>query len=235
MIRSRALITKALQGDRFGRRDIPGRYETIPGFGFGNFAGSGRSAITLLRNHRNIDRHAEIVVGHADEAAGNGDRLIDIAGDGDADQIGTANRAIGRVIGNPAGAGEIDVGPCMRRAGADGDAGLTVGRRVVEISGHDAGAKAEAPGRLDQQHGIVAAGPPAAVERLDWGLRPLGVAALVGNPRCHTAIQVGQQRPGIGGIATHEAFSPRFDAAVRIGILALQSSGRDRCDRQPNR
>ena len=39
-----------------------------------------------LRGYRDIDRHAEIAVGRADKAAGDGDRLIDVAGDGDANQ-----------------------------------------------------------------------------------------------------------------------------------------------------
>src|SRR5712692_3887419 len=122
-----------------------------------------------LRGHRDIDRHAEIAAGGADKAAGDGDSLTDVAGDGDADQVATAYGPVRWIIGNPAGARQVDIGPCVGRPGADDAGGVVVRGGIVEIPRHDACSEAEAAGRFDQQDREVAARAPAAVERLYGG------------------------------------------------------------------
>jgi hypothetical protein len=79
-----------------------------------------------------------------------------------------------QVVGDPA-----DIGPCVRRPGADCGRVAVVGKGIVEIPRHDARSEAEAASGFDQQHGEIAARAPAAVERFNRGLRPFGFAALV--------------------------------------------------------
>src|SRR5712664_1276403 len=132
-----------------------------------------------LQDHRHIDGHAETVVRPAGKTAGDGNGLADVPGDADADQVGAVDRPVCRIVSDPAGPRKVDVGPCMGRPNARGGRIAAVGGGIVEISGHHARSEAEATSRFDQRHGEIAARAPAAVERFNWGLRPLGFPALI--------------------------------------------------------
>ena len=175
-----------------------------------------------FRHHPDIDRHAEIGVGRADKAARDGDGLADVARDGDADQVGAVDGAVGRIIGDPAGARHVNVGPGVRGSGADRGPGATVDGGIVEIARHHPGSETQAAGRLDQQDGEIATRSQAAIERLDRGLRAFGLPALIGDPGRDAAVEVGQQRRRVGRIAAHEAARPRSQPVVRIRILTLE-------------
>src|SRR5258707_13452865 len=90
-----------------------------------------------LRNHRHIDRHAEIVAGRTDKASGDRNCLPDVAGDSDAYQVATADGPMGWVVCDPAGAWQVDIGPGMCGPAPDGGGVAVVGSRIVEIPGHD--------------------------------------------------------------------------------------------------
>ena len=77
-----------------------------------------------------LDRHAGEVGGGARVGAAQGRRLLGGAGDRDADQVAVADDAVGRVELDPAGAGQVDLRPGVRRAAAD-FAGMTVEVRVA--------------------------------------------------------------------------------------------------------
>src|SRR6476646_6487116 len=134
--------------------------------------------------------HAEIVVGCTDEASSYGNGLADVPGYGNTYQVAAADRPVGRVIGNPAGARNVNVGPSM---GGPGTCGMVPLRWIVEIPRHDPCSKTEAARCLDQQHGKIAAGTPTTIERLDRRLGPLGFTALVGDRPRDAGIEIGQQ------------------------------------------
>src|SRR6516164_1577975 len=133
----------------------------------------------VFRDHRYINCHAEIIIGRADKTAGDGNRLTDVTGDRNAYQVAAADRPVRWVVGNPAGTWQIDISPCVCRPSACYRRGVTVRRRIVEISRHDACPKAKAAGRFDQQDGEVAARAPATVECLNGGLCPLRFSVLI--------------------------------------------------------
>src|ERR1700730_4927462 len=75
-----------------------------------------------ISRNSEVDRgsagHAEIVIGRADKTAGDGNRLTDVTGDRNAYQVIAADRPVRWVVGNPAGTWQIDISPCVCRAGA---------------------------------------------------------------------------------------------------------------------
>src|SRR5271170_1449571 len=106
--------------------------------------------------------------------------MFDVSGDGDWDQIETADAAIGRIESDPTGPRHIDLRPGVGRAGGRQSDKTFV--PIVEIAGHDARAEAKAAGRFHEENCKVSASPPTAVECLDWRLRALVVAALIRDP-----------------------------------------------------
>jgi hypothetical protein len=134
-----------------------------------------RSSTSFLC-HRHLDIHGEIIVRCTDKAPSHGNGLADVSGYSNSYQVAAADRPVGRVVGNPPCAWNINVGPSMGRPGTDG---MTSIRRTMEISRHDPCAESETACGLDQQHGQIAARAPTAVERLDRGLSSFRVAALV--------------------------------------------------------
>src|SRR5580704_1748534 len=90
------------------------------------------------RDHRYVDRHAEIISWRADKAAGDGDCLTDVTRDRNAYQVAAADRPVRWVVSDPAGARKIDVGPRVRSPRARCSRGMTIGRRIVQIPGHGA-------------------------------------------------------------------------------------------------
>src|SRR6476661_4677503 len=145
--------------------------------GFSTWWMARREKCPPISRNSEVDRgsagHAEIVIGRADKTAGDGNRLTDVTGDRNAYQVAAADRPVRWVVGNPAGTWQIDISPCVCRPSACYRRGVTVRRRIVEISRHDACPKAKAAGRFDQQDGEVAARTPATVECLNGGLCPL--------------------------------------------------------------
>src|SRR5579862_1879111 len=94
--------------------------------------------------------------------------------------------------------------------------------RPIEVSGHHTRSETQAAGCFDQKDSKIAAGAPAAAERLYGSLRPLGFPALVKDLARNAVIQVSQQRRRIGRVAPYEVARPRSEATVWVGILAFK-------------
>ena len=64
------------------------------------------------------------------------------------DQVETADAAVGRIEGNPASAGHIDLCPGMRGTGAGRAAHIEIG--IVEITRNDSRAETETTHGIDE-------------------------------------------------------------------------------------
>ena len=104
-----------------------------------------------LRCYGDLNGHTQIAIGSADKIAGDRNCLTDVAGDRNANQVAAVDGAVGRVIRDPAGAWNIDIGPRVCRSGAACRA-----QRIIQITGYDPGAKAETSGRFDEEHRKIA-------------------------------------------------------------------------------
>src|SRR3954452_806548 len=121
-----------------------------------------------LSLHRPFTLHAdELASPRPRERAADRHRLRGIARDRDADQVFPRDQRIGRIELDPAGAGQIDLGPSVSRARALHGLTVAVERGIVEIAGDETRAEAERARRLDEQQRVVAAGPALALQRLD--------------------------------------------------------------------
>ena len=69
----------------------------------------------LRCNHAYVDCHVH-PCGHPHETSRNRHDLPDVAPHGDGNQVGAAYAAVSRIKGDPAGAGDIDLGPRVGRA-----------------------------------------------------------------------------------------------------------------------
>jgi hypothetical protein len=92
-----------------------------------------RSISTSFRDHCHIDGHVKEIAPRADKTAPYWNRLADIAGDGNAYQIAVVDGPVRRVVRGPAGAREVDLGPCMRCPGPDGGGIAVVGRTLTRM------------------------------------------------------------------------------------------------------
>lgn len=124
---------------------------------------------------RHIDMHAYRVVFTANESARDGDRLGGLAGYADAYQVRAGNQTVGRVVFDPASAGQIDAAPGMRASAAAGLARCI----VIKIAGDEARRDAVAAQSLHHQHGEVAARAGAELYGLGRRLRTLLIAGAI--------------------------------------------------------
>src|ERR1700753_1459564 len=67
----------------------------------------------------NIHRHPEITARRAEKTPADRRRLVDVASNGNLYQIQAADRAVGWIVRDPPGPRYIDVGPSVRRPGAN--------------------------------------------------------------------------------------------------------------------
>src|SRR3954467_2847100 len=103
-------------------------------------------------------------------AARDRDDLVNVARDGDPDQVVAAHGAVGRIEREPTGTGYVDFGPGVGRTRQLGPGRVDVARRHVEISRPQPTTEAEAARGFGQQLGEVPARAPAAAQRLPWRL-----------------------------------------------------------------
>ena len=114
----------------------------------------------------------------AEIGAGQRRRLGGIARHRDADEVLAADQPIGGVELDPAGAGQIDLAPRMRRSAAEPD-GFTLRLRDIHIAGDETGGDAKRAGSLDHQDREVAAGAAALLQGLERRLIPGRLPPLV--------------------------------------------------------
>ena len=99
---------------------------------------------------------------------------------------------------NPAGAGEIDLGPCVQIGKVGGGAGgaferLHVGGELNQVAGDETGRQSQVAQDLHQQPGRVAAGTGAQGERLLAALHPVLQADDVADVALHPLIEADQK------------------------------------------
>src|SRR5262249_15316506 len=107
------------------------------------------SSHRILCGHADINLHALEGRCSADEGPGYRHRLRRIAGGCDTNEVVGGYKAVGRIELDPPGARQIDFRPGMGSAAAGLCAAIV--RCIVEITGDEAGAEAEAAHRLDQK------------------------------------------------------------------------------------
>ena len=139
------------------------RVERLPAF-LGERVGDARA----LRNP--VDRHLELEfdLGEADAAGDRRGRAV-VRRRGQRDVALAGDQARGRIEPDPAGAGQIDLGPGVEI----GEVGVVpvgpsraylIGLQLDQIAGDEAGGEAELAHDLDQQPGGVAAGARAVLQ-----------------------------------------------------------------------
>ena len=124
--------------------------------------------------------HVEMIQRGPDEGAVERDRVMRIAHDRNGDKADLADAASRWVEIDPAGAWQIDLCPGMGRAATSAARRLL---RILEWDGEIPGSKprgeTERAGRLDHQHGEIAAAAMAEPERLHRRLDALRLAPPV--------------------------------------------------------
>ncbi len=76
-------------------------------------------AVAEARHDGDFDGHVAEVTGRAEVGAGKRHGLARVARDGHADQVAVADDGVGGIELHPAGAGQVDLAPGVRRAAAD--------------------------------------------------------------------------------------------------------------------
>lgn len=177
----------------------------------------GFSDVMALTRDANFHRHAHECVCHPHETARNRHDLCDVASDGDGDQVEAANVAVGRIEGDPASAGHVNLRPGMSRAGTGRSHDAFAW--IEKITGDNSHAEPEAACRFRKENSEVPAGSPSTVQGLERRLSALIVTALIRYPYRDTSAEVLQQRKRVGRVAAYEPLSPVAQLSGRIRIL----------------
>ena len=86
----------------------------------------GSHAPIAFRRRSDSNCHSEIAIGSTNKTAGDRDGLVDVACYCNTYQVAAVDRAVRRIVGDPPGARDLDVGPRVSRAGADTGRGRTI-------------------------------------------------------------------------------------------------------------
>ena len=150
--------------------------------------GEGLGDARVLGDAGDLHVEGEVDLGEAGDAADRGGVAV-VRGGGERDVALAGQEAAGRVEADPAGAGQVDLGPGVQVGEVVVGAGRAVERDEVgleldQVAGDEAGGEAEVAQDLHEQPGGVAAGAGAALEgllgRLHAGLHADDVADLAG-------------------------------------------------------
>src|SRR4029453_15154962 len=130
-------------------------------------------------------------------------------GDGDWDQVGAARDAVGRVVVQPAGAGQVDLDPGVRGAGSRHvRRAAGVERGIVDVAGDETTGETDAAQGLDHQPGVVAARPRPRTQRLGRRLGAFGFARLVAEGRADGVEHAPYHVDGVMLLLGHEGLGP---------------------------
>src|SRR5512134_2080564 len=155
-----------------------------------------------LTRDANFHRHAHKCVCHPHETDRNRHDLCDVASDGDGDQVEATNAAVGRIEGDPAGAGHVNLCPGMSRAGTGRSHDAAAW--IEKITGDNSRAEPEAACRFRKENSEVPAGSPSTVQGPERRLRALIVTALIRYPSRDPSAKVLQQRKRVGRVAAYD-------------------------------
>ena len=148
-----------------------------------------------------------------------------VTSDGDPDQVGVADNAIGRIELDPAAGRQINARPGVGMAGSQDALRRAAGRRAVDISRHEPRRQAETSHSLDHQNREIPAAAATQSEGRQGRLRAALQAALILEVRMNGLGHLGEEdlkaRRSAGA---SKSTRPPLEGAIGVGVVALHGA-----------